>query len=77
MSTGMIDTWSVNMTEVGPLYPFVGTEFFWFIVCFVLWIIWHIVQIRMENRTYEHEVERYGDTETLKRLIKMETPENP
>ena len=76
MSTG-IESWNATMTDIGPLYPFVGSEGFWLIVCMALWIIWHIVQTRLENKTYEEEVRRYGDPDTLRNLVKHEDPENP
>lgn len=76
MSTG-IENWVGTMTEVGPLYPFVGSEKLWLIVCVALWIIWHIWQTRIEKKQYEDEVRRYGDPETLRKLIRKEDPENP
>ena len=44
MSTGNIESWSGNMAEIGPLYPFVGAEFALFVVGMVLWILWHVRQ---------------------------------
>ncbi len=76
MSTG-IENWQGTMTEVGALYPFVGTEFVWFVVCVALWIAWHIVQTSRENRQYEDEVKRFGGADSLKRLVGKEDPENP
>ena len=32
MSTGNVESWSGNMAEIGPLYPFVGAEFALFVV---------------------------------------------
>lgn len=76
MSTG-IENWLGTMTEVGALYPFVGSEKLWLIACVALWIIWHIWQARIEKKQFEDEVRRYGDAESLRKLIRKEDPENP
>jgi len=77
MSTGSFEDWQGTMTDIGPLYPFVGSEVLWFLICLVLWIVWHVVQTRIENRTYDDEVQRYGSADRLERLIRREDPENP
>ena len=38
---------------------------------------WHIVQTKRENKPYAEEVKRYGDAESLKKIINGESPENP
>jgi hypothetical protein len=77
MSTGNFENWAGTITDIGPLYPFVGTEMLWFIAGLVFWIWWHIVQTKRESKTYAEEVRRYGDAESLKKIIDGETPENP
>ena len=77
MSTGYFENWAGTITDIGPMYPFVGTEMLWFILGLVFWIWWHIVQTKRENKTYAEEVRRYGDAESLKKIIDGETPENP
>ena len=77
MATGNIENWAGTITDIGPMYPFVGTEMLWFILGLVFWIWWHIVQTKRENKTYAEEVKRYGDPESLKKIIDGETPENP
>ncbi len=57
VSTGL-DSFS-NPSEIGPLYPFVGAEWFFVVVGVVLWIGWHVLQIRMENRDNARAVETY------------------
>lgn len=56
-STGL-DSFS-NPTEIGPLYPFVGAEWFFVLLAVVLWLLWHVAQIRLENRDNERAVETY------------------
>ena len=77
MSTGSFENWAGTITDIGPLYPFVGTEMLWFIAGLVFWIWWHIVQTKRENRTYADEVKRFGDPESLRKIVSQESPENP
>jgi hypothetical protein len=77
MSTGSFENWAGNIADMGPIYPFVGSEFALFIIGMALWIAWHVVQTKRENRVYEEEVKKYGDAETLRRLVGEEDPRNP
>ncbi len=76
MSTGSFENWAGNISDIGPIYPFVGSEVFLWILGLVLWIAWHVIETKRENRTYEEEVRKYGDTETLRRMIGEEDPRN-
>jgi hypothetical protein len=49
MQTGTIQTWTGNPLEIGPLYPFVGSEWLLFALCVGLWTVW---QVRSENAEY-------------------------
>jgi ABC-type nickel/cobalt efflux system permease component RcnA len=53
MST--ITTWSANPADVGPMYPFVGTEWIFLVICVAGWLIWQVWQIKSENATYEED----------------------
>ena len=55
MKTGLIDSWTNNPLDVGPLYPFVGWEMALFVVCLILWIVYTIWQIRFERNHFERE----------------------
>ena len=57
MTTG-IESWAGNISEIGPMYPFVGTEVLLLIIGVVTWIGWHIWQSSNESRTYEEEKQR-------------------
>ncbi len=58
MSTG-IEAWT-NLGEIGPIYPFVGTEMVWFIAALVLWIVWHVLQISAEKEHHEEAKRHFG-----------------
>ncbi len=77
MSTGNFENWAGNISDIGPIYPFVGSEVFLWILGLVLWIAWHVIETKRENRIYEEEVRKYGDPENLRRLISEEDPKNP
>lgn len=77
MSTGSFENWAGNILDIGPMYPFVGTEMLLWIIGLALWIIWHIIQTKRENQTYEEEMRRYGSKEALKKIIDAESPESP
>ncbi len=51
MSTG-IESWK-NLSEIGPIYPMVGTETVLVIVGLLIWIIWHVLQISSEKKHHE------------------------
>jgi hypothetical protein len=72
-----ITSWSGNIADIGPIYPMVGTEGILVIIGLVSWIAWHILQNKMENKQYEEEIKRFGDAESLKKMIDSEDPRNP
>ena len=75
MATGQVESWAGNISEIGPMYPFVGSEGFWFVLGLALWILWHIVQIVQEKRTHRDELQRFGKRETLEKIVKRERAE--
>ena len=72
-----VESWGGTITDIGPMYPMVGTEGLLVIIGVVAWIVWHVVQAKRENRLYEEQVRKYGGRESLKRLIAEEDPKHP
>jgi hypothetical protein len=64
MATGNITSFAGDISEIGALYPFVGSETLLWLVGLALWIAWIVVQARMEKREYEEEIEKYSGEET-------------
>jgi len=64
MSTGL-ESWNTNLLEVGPLYPFVGTEMLWALIGIATWIVWHVLQMRAENKVYEEDEKAFSDSAKL------------
>ena len=58
MSTTEITSWAVDLSTIGPIYPFVGTEMLWLFLGLIFWIGFHVWQIRFENQTYDDDVAR-------------------
>ena len=61
MSTNGMTSWAVDLKDVGAIYPFQGTEFILVIAGLAFWILWHILQIRQENRDIQHDIEANPD----------------
>lgn len=70
MSTTGLSSWAVDLGEVGAIYPFQGTEFIWFLAGVAFWIIWHVVQLRQEDQTYEDDLRHLKDPEKLERAMR-------
>jgi hypothetical protein len=58
MPTG-IESWA-NPAEIGPIYPFVGTEVILTIIGVVLWIAFHVVTAREENKQWRDLDDQYA-----------------
>lgn len=70
--TGNFTNWDGDLTAVGPIYPFPGSEMLMVIILLVLWIGWHIVQIRMENRQMDDEARALRQGDNLHRTLETE-----
>ena len=73
MSTG-IESWDGNMLELGPLYPFVGSEGIMVIIAVIFWIGWHVLQIRMENQAHDEAAARLRQAGNLQKAVEAEQP---
>ena len=72
-----ITSWSGNIADIGPIYPMVGSEGVLFIIGLVSWIVWHVIQNKIENKTYEDQIKKYGSKENLAKMVGGEDPRNP
>ena len=69
MSTGNIENWDGAIAEIGPIYPFVGSEGLMVIVAIILWIGWHIYQIKSENKRYEAQARALRQSGGLQKAL--------
>ena len=65
-----VESWAGNIQDIGPIYPFVGTEMYLWGIGVALWIIWHIWQASNESRQYREEAEKYTKGENLLKAIR-------
>lgn len=56
MATIGYSSWAVDLAEVGAIYPFQGSEVLLTIIGVVLWLGWHVLQIKSENRQIEEAI---------------------
>ena len=56
MSTGL-ESWT-PVKEVAALSPFGGSEFVLTIIAVALWIVFHIWQIKSENKAYDEQISK-------------------
>ncbi|MBA1141565.1 hypothetical protein [Mesorhizobium neociceri] len=63
MSTNGMESWAVDLKDIGAIYPFQGLEVLMVIIGFVFWIAWHVIQTRHENAEIEADMaaDRSGD----------------
>jgi hypothetical protein len=64
-----MESWAVDLKDVGAIYPFQGSEVLMVVIGLVFWIGWHIWQTRQENAEIEADLaaDRSGD-ETRKAI---------
>jgi hypothetical protein len=74
MATTMVESWAVDLATIGPIYPFVGSEFVLWLIGMALWLGWHVWQLRFENRTYEAERRRLDTPDKLERAMREQRP---
>lgn len=65
MSTTPIDSWAVDLANVTFIYPFVGSEGIMTLIAVVLWLLWHVWQVRFEKQEFDNEISRYGSREEV------------
>lgn len=66
--------WDGNILDIGPLYPFAGTEVLMVVVLVALWVAWHIAQLVGENRDLDHRVEQLRRQDALRQALEEEHP---
>jgi len=72
MSTTPIDSWAVDLADVTLIYPGVGYEVEMAVVAIVLWLGWHVWQVRFENNTYKEDIEKHATSENLRKATSGE-----
>ena len=72
MTTTGINSWAVDLAEVGAVYPFQGMEVIMVIIGVVFWIWWHIVTFRMEFARHEQKIAEFGNPDQIVEAIEKD-----
>lgn len=76
MSTTIVETWSgTDLTQLGPIYPFVGMEDLLVIVGVCFWLGFHVIQSGIESREMQEDEEAAQHPERLRRVFEEEARE--
>lgn len=67
-----VESWGGTIADIGPLYPFVGSELFMVVAAAVLWLAWHLFQLKVEVDEYEEEAARLRGSDALERAAERE-----
>ncbi|MCY3984748.1 MAG: hypothetical protein OXD29_03045 [Roseovarius sp.] len=76
MSTTYIETWTgTDLSQVGPIYPMVGTEFILWVIGIVFVLAFFVMQSRIEKDEMEADENAAKSPERLKRVFDEEAAE--
>lgn len=68
MSTIGLESWAVDLKDVGAIYPFQGWENSMVVIGVVLWLAWHVIQTRGENAEMADEARHASDEDTAQNI---------
>jgi hypothetical protein len=70
LSTTIVETWSgADLSQLGPIYPMVGSEFMLFIIGIVFWLGFHFAQLGIEKKEMEDDEAAAKNPERLNRVF--------
>ena len=73
MSTTIVETWSgTDLSQLGPIYPFVGSEFLLWILGLIFWIGFHVLQARIEKKELAEDARLAHERERISRVFEEE-----
>ncbi|MBY5988248.1 hypothetical protein FIU89_07420 [Roseovarius sp. THAF27] len=76
MSTTAVETWAgADLSQIGPIYPMVGTEMILVIVGVLFWLGFHVLQARIERRELDGDEAAARSPERIKRVFEEEARE--
>ena len=76
MSTTQVETWAgADLSQIGPIYPMVGTEFILFLIGLAFWLLFHVIQAKIEKKEFEADEAAARSPERLQRVFEEEAHE--
>lgn len=74
MSTTGIESWAVNVKDIGAIYPFQGSEGMLVVIGLVTWIVWHVWCASWERNKHEDSIARIGNDANIKEALSRDEP---
>ena len=68
-STGPIESWNINPTEVGPIYPFAGWEILMFAAAVAFGIVFMVWKFKTENAKYAAKAQQLRESDEWDRVL--------
>lgn len=76
LSMTTVETWSgADLSQIGPIYPMVGSEMILFIIGLIFWIGFHFKQASIEKHEMRADADAARSPERLKRVFAEEAKE--
>lgn len=69
MSTIGYTDWAVDLANVGPIYPFQGSEIIMVAFGTLFWLLWHVLQLSIEQWEIDDEVNHKDRAENIRRSL--------
>ncbi|WP_424988845.1 hypothetical protein [Microbulbifer sp. S227A] len=69
MSTIGYTSWAVDLADVGPLYPFQGSEMLMVALGVIFWLGWHRMQFIREDEHLKRASKRALDHEKVQKSV--------
>ncbi len=77
LSMTIVETWAgADMSQIGPIYPMVGSEVILFIIGLVFWLGFHFAQVGIENKEVQADEAAARSPEQLNRVFAKEAEHN-
>ena len=77
LSMTIVETWvGADMSQIGPIYPMVGSEVILFIIGLVFWLGFHFAQTGIENKEVQADEAAARSPEQLNRVFAKEAEHN-
>lgn len=68
MSTNGLESWAVDLAEIGAVYPFIGWEKLMVLLGVIFWIGWHRIQYVRESAHLD-EAARVLDKDKIAKAV--------
>lgn len=68
MSAIGYETWAVDLADVGPVYPFQGSEMLMVALGVIFWLAWHRIQFVREGEHLE-KAKKMGNAEEVAKAL--------